>query len=450
MRSSGLSRLSPGLLVIISVLFTIIAGAAALALPMSRVKELSIIDLLFTATSATCVTGLFTISLDNFTTVGHCIILALIQIGGLGIITLTMFLMSLVIDFGFATQLLAGQLLELETWKNIKNFILFIMLVTLCTELIGALCIFSAIHTEFPLWQAMFYALFHAISAFCNAGITLFPHGMEPYSSNYTMLLTTTFLMLAGGLGFVTWHELIHYGTARLQGRRYTFSLHNKIILYGTVVLILISLILFWIIEHANILNDQTPLLMLTNALFYVVSFRGSGFMTVEMGDLQQASIFLMMVLSFIGASPGSTGSGIKITTLAIYLAVIYAAISGRTSVEIKGRTIVKDQVYKAIAIISLSACWIALVTFCLLLSERGKTFFDLTFEALSAFVTLGVSTDITASLSILGKLFIITSMIVGRIGSLALILILRTLTYRKKVEGTTEFSYPEERVILS
>lgn len=447
---TGLSRLSPGTLVFLSVLATIFLGTAALALPIARTQELSFIDLLFTATSATCVTGLFTIPLDSFTSIGHGIILALIQIGGLGIITLTIFLMSLLIDFGFATQLLAGQLLELETWKNIKKFIIFIMLVTLCTELIGTLSIFYTVHTEFPLGQAFFYSLFHAISAFCNAGITLFPYGMEPYGTNYVMLLTTTFLMLAGGLGFVTWHELIHYGVARLRGRRYTLSLHNKIILYGTTALLVISVILFWIIEHANILKYQSPLLMLTNALFYVTSFRGSGFMTVEMGDLQQASIFLMMVLAFIGASPGSTGSGIKITTLAIYCAVIYTAISGRAAVEIKGRTIAKDQVYKAIAIVSLSGCWIALTTFCLLLSERNKTFFDIMFESLSAFVTLGVSTTITESLSSLGKLFIMTSMIVGRIGSLALILILRTLTYRKKNEGSTEFSYPEERVILS
>ncbi|MFI5332960.1 MAG: TrkH family potassium uptake protein [Candidatus Babeliales bacterium] len=447
---TGLSRFSPAALVIISVLAAIIIGAAALALPIARTQELSLIDLLFTATSATCVTGLFTIPLDSFTPIGHGIILTLIQIGGLGIITLTIFLMSLLIDFGFATQLLAGQLLEFETWKNIKNFIIFIILVTLFTELIGMICIFSVVHTEFPLGQALFYSLFHAVSAFCNAGITLFPHGMEPYSTSYIMLLTTTFLMLAGGLGFVTWHELIHYSAARLSGRRYTLSLHNKIIVYGTTVLLLTSLILFWIIEHGNILQHQSPLLMLTNALFYVTSFRGSGFMTVEMGDLQQASIFLMMVLSFIGASPGSTGSGIKITSLAIYCAIIYTAIIGRAAVEIKGRTIAKDQVYKTIAIVSLSGCWIALTTFCLLLSERNKTFFDIMFESLSAFVTLGVSTDITASLSWLGKLFIITSMIVGRIGSLALIFILRTLTYRKKVDGGTEFSYPEERVILS
>ncbi len=447
-----LATFSPARTILLSVFATIIIGTLALALPIARTTSIAFIDLFFTATSATCVTGLFTVPLSNFTTFGHCIILALIQIGGLGLITLSLFLMYLFANLGFATQLMAGQLLEIEQWKHVKKILIFIIGVTLCTEFVGALCIFSVIKSEYSLPQALFLSIFHAVSSFCNAGISLFhgSHGsMHMYSENYMMLIITTMLVFIGGFGFIAWNEIMRYITSLHKKKRHHFSLHSKIILYGSATLISVAVVLIWLLEHNNAFAQMNPLLKFANALFHAVSFRSTGFMAIPLGDVQLATIFLMVILSFIGSSPGSTGSGVKITTFILFLATIKAAISGRTSVDIKGRSIAKDQIYKAIAIISLSVIWIMLTTFCLLITEKGWHFIDLFFEVTSAFATLGISTGTTPFLSALGKLFIIASMFVGRIGSLTLILALRKLALRKKTKGV-EFLYPEERVMLS
>ena len=180
MSSRVLARFSPALIIINSAMLTIIVGTMLLALPAARNQTISFLDLLFTATSATCVTGLLTIPLNSFTLFGQTIIMILIQIGGLGLITLTIFLMSLFVDFGFATQLMAGQLMQLESWQNIKKLILFIIRLTLCAELIGAFFIFIAIHQDFPISQALFLSAFHAISSFCNAGIGLIDQQVDP------------------------------------------------------------------------------------------------------------------------------------------------------------------------------------------------------------------------------------------------------------------------------
>ncbi len=181
------------------------------------------------------------------------------------------------------------------------------------------------------------------------------------------------------------------------------------------------------------------------NCLFYAVSFKSTGFLTAPLLELQLATLFLILFISFIGSAPGSTGSGIKITTLAIFIATIKSAISGKTIVELRGRTIPQDQVYKAIAILTISILFILLATFCLLITEKKWSFFDLLFEATSAFTTLGITTGVTPTLSLIGKILIIVCMVIGRIGSFTLILALKL----KKKKDTAPFKYPEERVML-
>lgn len=444
-----LSRFSPGRIIFLSIFFTILSGTMLLALPIAQVKPIPLIDLFFTATSATCVTGLFTVPIHSFTTFGHCIILLLIQIGGLGLITLSLFLMSIFANLGLATQLMAGQLLEIEQWKNVKKILLFIIGVTVFTESIGALCILTKLKNEFPLGKACFLSLFHAVSSFCNAGISLFQDGMYSYSTNYTILITTIILMFCGGLGFITWNEIIKYLYSLKKKKRYHFSLHSKIILYGSAILISTATLLFLILEYNNNFESMNPIATIVNALFYAVSLRSTGFITTNINSAQLATILLIMIISFIGSSPGSTGSGVKITTFTLFLATIKSVIFGRTAVEIRGRRIVTDQIHKAIAIISLSFFWIIISTFCLLITEQRWDFMSLLFEEISAFATLGISVGLTPYLSLIGKSLIMTSMIVGRIGSLTLILALRTLALRKKIDAP-EFSYPEERVMLS
>jgi trk system potassium uptake protein TrkH len=233
---------------------------------------------------------------------------------------------------------------------------------------------------------------------------------------------------------------------ARWNDRRYVFSLHSKIIMYTSALLVFGFAVLFWILEHNNTLGTMTFTQGITNALFHGVTLRSAGILAVPIAQLHIATIFCILILAFIGSAPGSTGSGIKVTTLAIFLATVKAAVSGRTSVEIRGRSIAKEQVYKAVAIVSLSIAWIAFCTLCLLITEPTADFVDLFFETISGFSNLGLSTGITPFLSTLGKFFIMISMVIGRIGSLTLIFALK---FQSKPE-TSGFSYPEERVMLS
>jgi trk system potassium uptake protein TrkH len=372
----------------------------------------------------------------------------LIQIGGLGLITLTLFLMSLVVDFGFATQLMAGQLLQLESWQKIKKLILFIISLTITVELVGALFIFCAIYTEHPLHHGIFIALLHSISSFCNAGIGLHDHQTLFHASNPVILITTLILMFSGSLGFITWSEIIKYCMSVRNTKKYHFSLHSKIILHTTAVIIGFSTCVIFILERYNAFSQSSLFEAFFYSLFHAVSFRSGGLLTVPIAEFHIATLFLALIIAFIGSSPGSTGGGIKVTTIAIFFASIKTAITGRTHVELKGRSIAQDQINKCMAIVSLSLLWVTSTTFLLLIIEPDHSFFALFFETISAFTTLGISTNITTTLSILGKVVIMITMLIGRIGSLTLILALRELKHRRSSESS-DFSYPEERVLL-
>ncbi len=436
----------PERVILFSVFITILIGTLLLALPIAQTTPISLIDLFFTATSATCVTGLLTIPLDNFTHFGKCIILILIQIGGIGLITLTLFIVSLFVNMGLATQLIAGKILEFDSWQNIKKFIIFLILFTLGIELLGALCIFPILLKEYSIYDAFFLSAFHAISSFCNAGFSLFYGNMQQFSSNYAMLGITAFLVFCGSFGFIAWHELYRYFTERREKKRFVFSLLSKIIMYGSFFIIMIFACVFFILEHNNALGQLTNLQAAANSLFHAIVLRGVGFLAIPVDYLQSATLFFIMIMAFIGSAPGSTGSGIKLTTLAIFLATLKTAVSGRSSVEIQGRTIAKDQIYKAVAIVAVSIGWICMTTFFLLITEPDGDFMDLFIESISGFTNLGLSTGITPLLSWVGKIFIMLSMIAGRIGTLTFILALRA---RAKSERSG-FSYPEERVMLS
>jgi trk system potassium uptake protein len=448
MSSSRLARFSAGRVILLAIFCTILTGVALLALPISRHIPMSFLDLVFTATSATCVTGIFTVSLEQFTFFGHCVILALIQVGGLGIITLTLFLLSLFMNLGLATSLMAGKLMELESWKNLRQLLLLIMIITLCVESLGALSFFTVFSREFPIARAIFLSIFHAISFFCSSGITLFGNSLQAYAHNYTVIITATLLMLTGGIGFITFYEITDRITHWREKKQHHFSLQSKMIFYGSLVGITVAAFLIFILERNNTLSQFSTFGKVITSIFQAVSFRSTGLLTVPIAELQLATLFLIMLISFVGSAPGSTGSGVRITTFCVYLGVVKAALEGHAGISIAHRRIPKDQVNKAIAIISLSIFWILTTCFLLLVFDPQWSFLDLTFEIICAFTNLGLSSGITPFLSILGKILMILSMIIGRIGSLTLILALRKIALRK--EAGTEIVYPEERVMLS
>ena len=422
----------------------ILLGTFLLALPAARLVPINLIDLLFTATSASCVCGLQTVDLQSFTLFGQTVIFWLMQIGGLGIITLSLMLVFVIAEVKMSTHAVAEDILEIHKVRDIKRALLFIVALTVTVETLGALLTFWQIRPFYPLGQAVFYAWFHAVSAFCNAGMSLFPNGLANFNNNLIMLSSTTLLIFIGGLGFITWHEQFNALRSWWQKRSFRLSLNSRIALSLSLILIVSGALLFWCLEHNNTLKHDNWLVSGMNALFTAVSVRSAGFLTVDIHALRLASIFLIMILCFIGSAPGSTGSGIKTSTLMIFLATTKAVIAGRTNIEIRGRTIPQSQVYKAMTIIVLSLAWIAFTTFCLLITEQNADFLSVVFEAASAFSVLGLSLGLTAKLSAIGKGFILLSMLFGRIGSLTLLLILL------KKRETKDFSYPEERVMLS
>jgi trk/ktr system potassium uptake protein len=448
MSSSRLARFSAGRVILLAIFCTILIGAILLALPISRHTPMSFLDLIFTSTSVTCVTGIFTVSLDQFTFFGHCVILALIQVGGLGIITLTLFLLSLFMNLGLATSLMAGKLMEFESWKNLRKLLLLIMITTICAEFLGALSFFTVFVREFSISKAIFLSIFHAVSFFCSCGITLFSNSLQAYAHNYTVIITATLLMLAGGIGFVTLYEITDRISHWREKKQHHFSLQSKMILYGSLIGILLASFLIFVLERNNTLSQFSAFGKVITCIFQAISFKSTGILTVPIAELQLATLFLIMLISFVGSAPGSTGSGIRITTFCVYLAVVKAALEGHAGISIAHRRISKDQVNKAIAIISLGIFWILIACFLLLVFDPQWSFLDLTFEIICAFTNLGLSSGITPFLSILGKILMILSMIIGRIGSLTLILALRKIAIRK--EASAEIIYPEERIMLS
>lgn len=441
---TGSHVFSPSRMILLSVVFTIIVGTACLALPSARTTFIPLIDLLFTATSAISVTGLLTVPLNSFSLSGQVIILILMQIGGLGLITLTLFTVSLFVDLGLATQVMAGEMLDLENWTGTRRILIFIILLTLFCELFGAIILFQTLKNHYPLDKAIFYSLFQSVSAFCNAGINIIDNGIVQYANDYLMLGTMATLMFIGGIGFITLKELLLRFKPYAQKTKRLLSLQTRIVLYYMSTLVIINTFIFWLLERDNTFSLMSLPQQILNAFFTSMSSRSGGFLTVYANDMQLASLFNIMINAFIGSAPGSTGSGIKITTAAIFAATINAAINGNDTVNLKGRRIMQDQIYKALAVVTLSILWVLLITFCLLITERSWNFLDIFFEVMSAFSTLGITIGITPYLSVIGKLLIIFTMFIGRIGSLTLLIALR------KRNDKQEFSYPQERIMIS
>jgi trk system potassium uptake protein TrkH len=351
-------------------------------------------------------------------------------------------------NLGLTTKVMAGQLLDLEESSNVRAIILFIIRLTLCVELVGALLAFFVFRDAFPSGHALFLSIFHAVSSFCNAGVTIFDHSLVRFNTNVLLLLTTIGLMLFGGFGFITWKEITQYIRSFSKRKRYTFSLHSKIILYGSAVLILWTMLLVLMLEDRGALAPLSMPFRILNAMFEAVSFRSTGFLTMVVNTMHPATMLVALGISFIGSSPFSRGSGIKITTFVIILATIKAALAGRTTIRLSNRELVPAQVNKAFAIAFISLAWVIFTVFFLVITETQASFFQIFVEAVSSFTNLGVSVGLTDQLSVMGKMIIMISMLVGRIGSVTMVLALRQLAMGEEKNGV-DYSYPEERVLL-
>ncbi len=436
---------SPGRTVLLTIAIAIVLGTGLLMLPAAQNTPVSLIDCFFTATSSACVTGVLTVPFDYFSMFGKCIILGLIQIGGIGLLTIWLFLVALFFNLGISTQFMLGRILELSAFKNPRNILFFIIGITLFVELAGAIGIYYVILDLYPPWEAAFHATFHSISTFCTAGLSSFgPSSLVRFRYNMPFLAITSALILTGSIGFMTLHELFLFLKSKWHGKRFQFSLTTKVILTMTGLLIATATLLLLVLEGPSHFPGSPWWETLSNMVFNAIAYRSIGLTTIDLNTMQTATVFLIMMYSFIGSSPVSTGSGIKVTTFALFLATIRAVINGRMVVDLKNRRVPQDQIFKAMAVLSVSLVWITVSTFLLALFETHSTFMSVFFEAVTSFTNLGLATSITPTLTNPGKLIIILNMFMGRVGILTLMLAM-SVTHER-----TKFQYPEERLMMS
>jgi trk system potassium uptake protein TrkH len=450
---SRTSKINPPTIVALSFLIAIALGTILLSLPIAtHARRFALVDALFTATSATCVTGLIVVDTGRyFTLFGQLVILFLIQIGGLGIMTFsTFFTILLGKKMSMKDKLVMQDALDYFELGSIGRLINRILLVTFSIELLGALPLFLRWRLSLGPWRAAYYALFHSVSAFCNAGFSLFSAGMMPYQSDMVINLGMISLIVLGGLGFVVLLDAARFFLLKLRKARSRLLLQTKVVLATSLSLILIGTILLWLLEQNNTLRSLSGRDKLLASLFQAVTCRTAGFNTLPIGALTTASLVILIILMFIGASPGSTGGGIKTTTFAIFMATLHSLIYGHEEVHLFRRTIPRKNIHKAAAIIGLSVLAVTVATITLIVSEKSQPFgvqpgypVRIFFEIISAFGTVGLSTGITPQLSTTGRLLTTLIMFIGRIGPLTLALAIG------RIKPPPAYKYPEGRIMV-
>ncbi len=426
-----LKEMNPVRTIVLSFLGVIFFGTLFLILPFSS-KDLVFTpfqDAFFTATSATCVTGLVVVDTYAYWSLfGQIIILLMIQIGGLGLLTfVTLFNFAIRKKLGLRKMQLAADSINSDTFSDSRSVLRTVIRFSLTTELIGALILMTVFIPDFGLSQGLFASIFIAISAFCNAGfdvlgITTPYASLTEYYSNPIVLITVMGLIICGGLGFLVWHDLKNYTkTKRLE-------LHTKVVLLTTSALILIGTIIFLITEWSNTatLYEMSFGEKLLNSAFQSVTCRTAGFNAIDTANMTYASKIASIFLMFIGAAPGSTGGGIKITTFTVIVAVVISVLKGRDDTVLLGRKIDKNVVFKSLTIVILSILFIFIcsVSVSLVISQNPNfTQLDMTFESVSAFATVGLSSGITAMFDTFSKIVFSILMFFGRVGPISFIL---------------------------
>jgi trk system potassium uptake protein TrkH len=421
-------HLSPPRIFVLSFAAVILTGGILLRFPFSATKDhLRFVDALFTSTSAVCVTGLVVIDVGkDLTTLGQVITIFLFQIGGLGIITFsTVFFVLMGRGLSFkGREIIQSTFLHTPQ----RDFIVIAKMVlwfTFIIESIGTLFLFIRFSMDFPPGTALYHAVYNAISAFNNCGYSLFSDNLMGYQGDLIVNITIMGLLIIGGIGFVVQYEVF----SKWKGIQKKLSVHTRIVLITTTILIFSGTILFYLFERNHIIKDIPLQNKILASFFQSVTPRTAGFNTVDIGLLTNATLLLIIVLMFIGASPGSTGGGVKTTSAALLVMLIWNRLKGNLDLNIFNRTIPREMVSRSISIIFASAFSIAIITSVLLIAGGGKLpplesrhfFVEYLFDTVSAFGTVGLSMGVTPKLNDIQKYALILMMFAGRVGPLTL-----------------------------
>jgi trk system potassium uptake protein TrkH len=446
---------SPAQALMFSYALAIFTGAVLLASPLAaNGAPLSFLDALFTATSAQCVTGLVVVDTGTrLSLFGQWVVLLLIQIGGLGITTFSVYLF-IYLRVGVSARgrwIINETLLHtpISSWRELINDV---VIMTLIIEAAGTALLAVAFIPRLGFWPGLYSAAFHSISAFCNAGFSLFPDNLAGFRDNALVNVTVMALITLGGIGFLVIRELLQVGRIRARQRmpKVKLSLHTKIVLATSGCLVVFGAVAIGCLERHDALTGMAPMEGVWTALFQSVTTRTAGFNTIDLSLLRAPTLFLMIFLMFVGASPGSAGGGVKTTSLALFFSIFYSRLKGSPHINLFRRTIPADAITKALALVILASVLIGIALFGLLIvqspdmaHENKREFLVYLFETFSAFGTVGLSLGATAKLNVFGKWIIILLMFAGRVGLLTVAFAIAGRTRRYAPQ------YAEENIMI-
>jgi len=454
-------KMQPAQVLVAGFATLILIGALLLNLPIATVdgKSMGFLNALFTATSAVCVTGLVVVDTGTFfSTFGQIVILFLIQFGGLGIMTMaTLIFLLMGKKIMLRERIIMQEALNEFNIQGVVRLTKSIMVTTLIIQFIGAIFLSTRFIPMYGVGQGIYFSIFHSIAAFCNAGFDLIGgfRSLTPYANDPVIVLTIGALIILGGLGFSVLLEIYHH-----QQRFRVMSLHTKVVLVVTAFLIVFGAMFFFVVESGNpytIGNESLTLPgRLMSALFQSITARTAGFNTIDQHALTDGSKFMTVLLMFIGASPGSTGGGIKTSTAGVVFLLVLSVIKGKDDIEIFEKRLGNGISHRALTIMLISLVLVSFVTMALLMTEPQRmhlnddfaekfSFINLLFEAVSAFGTVGLSSGITPYLSEISRVAIILTMFAGRLGPLTLALALAQNPNRAKAH----IRYPEDKLMV-
>lgn len=429
---------------ILGFMGAILIGTFLLMLPISTTsgEGLDFLTALFTITSAVCVTGLSVIDISKeLNTVGQVFLMIFIQLGGLGIMTFSSLIFLLIKKkITYEEKELLKEERNVEDTGGILKFLKKVILTVVTIEGIGSIFLTIKFLKEMPFLKAVYFGIFHSVSAFCNAGFSLFTTGLEGYSDSIIVNFTIAYLIILGGIGFGVIDSIIK----SVRTKKYKLNLTAKVAIMMSCFLTIVGMILFFVLEYTNsgTIGNMSLSEKIMASFFQSVTTRTAGFNTVPMGNLRSSSIFLFCILMFIGASPGSTGGGIKTTTIGVLIVYVISIVKNRQHTTLFNRRIDWEVMNKAIAILIISIMYIATVIMIMLAVEDFSSE-AIIFEAVSAFGTVGLSVGITPELSVISKILMICTMFLGRLGPMTLAIAFGGV---KKVEKIT---FPKENIIV-
>lgn len=421
-----LQKLSSTQIVLAGFLIMILLGSLLLYLPISTESGVSVayIDALFTATTATCVTGLVTVpTVTTWSIFGQVVILLLIQIGGLGVITIASAIMiTLSKKIGIDNRVLIQDSFNLNSMSGIVRFIKKVIRGTFIIEACGALVYMTVFIPEFGI-KGVWISIFNSISAFCNAGIDIISESsLCDYALNPIVNITTSILIILGGIGFVVWYDVIKTFRSKKHRCFKFLTLHSKIAISFTLFLIIVGAVLFFIFEYnnPNTIKDYSLIEKIEVCLFQSVTTRTAGFATIPQENMRDVSAIVSMFLMFIGGSPVGTAGGIKTVTLVVLIATALSVIRNKRTVNVYGRQISEKTIKKSMAVFFTSFT-VVVVAMILLAASNDAAIIDIMYETISATATVGLTRNFTATLNTLGKIIIIATMYFGRVGPISI-----------------------------